>query len=107
MKFYYVYIVECSDGTYYTGFTSNPDKRMAEHNQGYDRNAYTFKRRPVILKWMEQFTDPNQAIAIEKQIKGWSRAKKQALIDEEWENLVKLSLNRYNRERNREGEENK
>lgn len=107
MKLYYVYILECADETFYTGFTSNLEKRLAEHYRGYDKDAYTFKRRPVVLKWMEQFTDPNHAIAVEKQIKGWSRAKKQALINEEWEDLVKLSRNRYKKESAQEREENK
>lgn len=51
MKLYYVNIVECPDGTFYTGFTANLDKRLAEHNQGIDKDAYTFKRRPVLQKW--------------------------------------------------------
>ncbi len=73
-----------------------------EHNRGYDVNAFTFKRRPVVLKWFEQFTDPNQAILVEKQIKGWSRNKKAALIEEEWEKLIKYSRNRYKREKEHE-----
>ncbi|SDL55990.1 putative endonuclease [Salinimicrobium catena] len=79
MKLFYVYIVECSDKSYYTGFTSNLDKRIVEHNVGTHDNAYTLKRRPVILKWTEQFTDLNPAIAVEKQIKGWSHKKKRHL----------------------------
>ena len=102
MKLYYVYIVECADGTYYTGFTSNPEKRLAEHNQGYYRDAYTYTRRPVILKWIEQFTDPNHAITVEKQIKGWSHKKKQAIIEGNWNQLVVLSRNRFNRDKDKE-----
>jgi putative endonuclease len=93
MKFYFVYIVECSDESYYTGFTSNLDKRIMEHNSGIHDNAYTLKRRPVVLKWHEQFTDPKHAIDVEKQIKGWSRRKKKALIEEDWGNLVEFSKN--------------
>ncbi|WP_324721894.1 GIY-YIG nuclease family protein [Salinimicrobium sp. HB62] len=102
MKFYYVYILKCSEKSFYTGFTSNLEKRIMEHNRGYDVNAFTFKRRPVVLKWFEQFTDPNQAILVEKQIKGWSRNKKAALIEEEWEKLIKYSRNRYKREKEHE-----
>lgn len=91
MKMYYVYILECNDKSYYTGITNSLNRRLYEHNFGYDKNSYTFSRRPVILKWSEQFTDPNYAIMVEKQIKGWSRRKKQALIDENWEDLVKFS----------------
>ena len=102
MKFYYVYIVECADKSFYTGFTSNLDKRLFEHNSGHDEDAYTFKRRPVSLKWFEQFTDPNQAIIVEKQIKGWSRKKKLALIEEDWEKLVLYSRNKYKREKDQD-----
>ena len=97
MKLYFVYIVECSDGSYYTGFTVNLDKRIMEHNSGSFDNAYTLKRRPVVLRWYEKFTDPNQAIAVEKQIKGCSRRKKKALIEENWEDLIKFSRNSRNR----------
>ena len=93
VKIFFVYIVECSDKSYYTGFTSNLDKRLMEHNSGFYDNAYTIKRRPVTLKWFEQFTDPNHAIAVEKQIKGWSRRKKRALIEENWDDLVEFSKN--------------
>ncbi|SDL81489.1 putative endonuclease [Salinimicrobium catena] len=96
MKFYFVYILKCSDNTYYTGFTSNLDKRLQQHKEGYDRESYTYKRRPVELQWVEQFTDPNHAIAIEKQLKGWSHRKKLALIEEDWEKLVEYSKNKYN-----------
>ena len=47
MKLYYTYILECADQTYYTGFTSNLEKRLMDHNQGRDKDAYTYKRRPV------------------------------------------------------------
>ena len=105
MKLYYVYILECADETFYTGFTSNLEKRINDHNRGYDEDAYTHKRRPVILKWFESFTDPNQAIMVEKQIKGWSRRKKLALIKEDWEKLILYSQNKYKREKNiKEGE---
>jgi len=68
-----------------------------DHNSGIHDNAYTLKRRPVELKWFESFTDPNQAIAVEKQIKGWSHKKKKALIEEKWEDLVEFSKNYRNR----------
>ena len=97
MKIYYVYILECSDGSFYTGFTSNLEKRMNEHNDGKHRDAYTYSKRPVTLKWVEYFLNPDQAIAIEKQIKGWSRRKKVALIEQDYERLFKYSRNAYKR----------
>ena len=93
MKFYYVYIVECSDKSFYIGITSNLERRIYEHNVGYDKGAYTYLRRPVDLKWFEQFTNPNEAIKFEKKLKGWSRRKKTALIEEDWERLVLYSKN--------------
>ncbi|MBZ9729759.1 GIY-YIG nuclease family protein [Salegentibacter sp. JZCK2] len=86
-------MVECSDASYYTGITNNLNRRLSEHNSGSDQKSYTYTRRPVVLKWFEEFTDPNYAIMLEKQIKGWSRRKKQALINEEWDDLIKFSRN--------------
>ena len=93
MKLYYVYIVVCSDHTLYTGVTSDLSRRLEEHNLGIKKDAYTYSRRPVMLKWLESFTDPNEAIRIEKQIKGWSRRKKKALINSDWDKLVLYSKN--------------
>lgn len=90
---FYVYILKCADNSYYTGFTNNVDERIIQHNQGLLTSAYTYSRRPVELVWVEMFTDPNQAIALEKQIKGWSRRKKEALINQDWDKLVTFSKN--------------
>ncbi len=72
---YFVYILQCSDSSYYTGITNNLEKRIAEHQAGIDKKAYTFFRRPVKLVYFDSFDTPIQAIACEKQIKGWKRAK--------------------------------
>ena len=93
MRVFYVYIVECSDKSFYIGVTNNLDKRIREHNAGLNQDSYTFSKRPVSLKWFESFTDPNEAFKIEKQLKGWSRKKKTALINENWEKLVEYSKN--------------
>ena len=66
---------------------------MFEHNSGMKPDAYTFKRRPVVLVWFEVFSDPTQAIVIEKKIKGWSRRKKEALINQDWDKLVQYAKN--------------
>jgi putative endonuclease len=91
MKTYYVYIVECSDKSYYTGVTNDVERRIMEHNRGEDITAYTFRKRPVKLVWFEYYNDINQAIEKEKQIKGWSRMKKGALISNDFDLLVELS----------------
>ena len=93
MKFYYVYILKCSDDSYYTGVTNNLEKRFKEHNSGEVKTSYTHNRRPIIIVFSQQFNDINQAIALEKQIKGWSRRKKEALINSDWNNLKLFSKN--------------
>ncbi|WP_037316543.1 GIY-YIG nuclease family protein [Salegentibacter sp. Hel_I_6] len=93
MKKFYVYIVECSDGSFYTGVTSSLQKRIDEHNAGLHPKAYTYSRRPVSLKWVQEFNDSFSAFLVEKQIKGWSRRKKLALIEQDWDKLVKYSRN--------------
>jgi putative endonuclease len=93
MKSFYVYIIACSDDSFYIGVTSNLGKRIDEHNSGLYPKAYSFKRRPVVLKWFQEFTDSFSAFQVEKQLKGWSRKNKIALIEEDWDNLVKYSKN--------------
>ena len=88
---YIVYIVACKDWSYYIGITNDLEKRLWEHNTGQDKNSYTYSRRPVELKYFETFADVNQAIAREKQLKGWSRKKKQALIAENFNRLKELA----------------
>lgn len=95
MNQYYTYILKCSDGSYYTGITNNIDRRLQEHEEGLNETCYTYKRRPVELLHYEMFIDVNQAIAREKQIKKWSRAKKEALINSEWNDLIKLSKKKF------------
>ncbi len=91
MKFYFCYILECSDGSFYTGMTSDLDKRVQQHQEGKTYDGYTHSRRPIKLVWHVMCNDPNDAIRLEKQIKGWTRKKKQALINENWDILVEAS----------------
>lgn len=93
---YYVYIVECSDKSYYTGVTNDLERRIREHNNDETASSYTSKRRPVLLKYFQHFQDIKQAIAFEKQIKGWSRKKKEALFEENWEELRQLAKSKTN-----------
>ena len=92
---YSVYILKCSDKTYYTGITSDLDKRLLEHQSGKHFGSYTFDRRPVELVYYAEFTDVNRAIALEKQIKKWSHAKKEALIYGEYEKLPNLAKKKF------------
>ncbi len=91
MYFYYVYILKCSDDSYYTGITSNLDKRINEHKLGKYKNCYTYKRRPIEVKFYETFNDVLQAIYFEKKIKKWTRAKKEALINRNFNMLQILA----------------
>jgi putative endonuclease len=91
MKTYYVYILECSDKTNYTGVTNDIERRLLEHISGLNPESYTSKRRPVKLVWYTETNDINFALEKEKQIKKWSKAKKTALINEDWENLIQLA----------------
>jgi putative endonuclease len=87
----FVYILQCSDNTYYTGMTNNLDKRFLEHSSGLDTKCYTYSRRPLKLVYFISCATPIQAITLEKKIKGWSRAKKEALINKNWNVLHELS----------------
>lgn len=87
----YVYILRCDDGRYYVGVTNDLERRLLEHQNGINSNCFTFKRRPVELVFYEVFQSPSEAIAFEKKLKGWSKAKKSALIEQNWEKLHVLS----------------
>ncbi len=90
-----VYIVLCRDRSYYTGITRREvEERVSEHNQGIDPECYTFARRPVRLAYSEHFERIDEAIATERRIKGWSRAKKEALIRRDYEALPGLAARR-------------
>ncbi len=73
--------------------TSDLEKRLTQHQEGKTYDGYTHSRRPLKLVWQVTCNDPNDAIRLEKQIKGWSRRKKKALIEERWEDLIKASKN--------------
>ena len=92
-KIYFVYIIKCSDKSYYVGITNNLERRLYEHNEGFDPYSYTYSRRPVNLVFEQSFHDVDNAILYEKKIKGWSRAKKEALIEGRINDLPKLSKN--------------
>lgn len=91
MKNMYVYIIECSDGSYYIGVTNDVGRRFIEHSEGIHENSYTFSRRPLKLVFCRHFNQPVTAIRFEKQIKKWSRAKKEALIRGDFIELHKLA----------------
>ena len=83
-------MLECADGSYYIGHTDDIEKRVSEHEQGQG-SGYTKTRLPVKVVYMQDFMTRDEAISAEQQIKGWSRKKKRALIDHDWEMIKKLS----------------
>ena len=85
-----VYILRCSDGSYYTGQTDDLGARLEAHEQG-DKESYTKGRRPVVLAFSEEFPTRAEALAVERQIKGWARDKKLALIERDWAALTRLA----------------
>jgi putative endonuclease len=90
----HVYILRCADGSYYVGSARlGLDRRLSEHNNG-TYGGYTSKRLPVTLVWSEHFLDITDAIAVERQIKGWSRAKKEALMRGDFDLIRQLSKRR-------------
>ncbi|HAJ72622.1 MAG TPA: GIY-YIG nuclease family protein [Methylophilaceae bacterium] len=90
--FFCVYILKCADGSYYTGHTDNLEVRVNQHQMGL--GGYTASRLPVALLFQHAFVTREEAIAAEMQIKGWSRAKKEAMMQGDWQSLSRLAKNR-------------
>ena len=90
---WHTYILKCSDDSYYAGHTEDLSSRLNAHNAGQGA-TYTKSRRPVALIYSEPHSSKSEAIAREKQIKRWSRAKKEALIDGNSEILHALAMRR-------------
>jgi putative endonuclease len=88
----FVYMLQCADGSYYVGSATGDDlwRRVAEHEAGAYR-GYTYTRRPIRLIWSEHFDRITDAIAVERKIKGWSRAKKEALVKGDWGKIKLLA----------------
>jgi predicted GIY-YIG superfamily endonuclease len=93
MQPFHLYILRCSDGSYYVGHTDDLDVRIAQHQSG-ELPGYTSTRLPVELVFATDFPSRDDALQREFQVKGWSRAKKEALIRGDWTALQALSRNR-------------
>lgn len=94
MSYFYVYMLKCSDGSYYTGHTDNIEARISQHKQGLIKNCYTSTRLPVELVFHQDFGSRDEAFAAERKIKGWSRQKKEALIKKDWQ-LISLLAKKH------------
>ena len=97
MKSGWVYILKCNDDSYYTGSTNNIQRRFKEHQSGEGAN-HTKKRLPVELVYAEYFEMVSDAFYREKQIQGWGRSKKEALIENNKDQLIDLSKANWERE---------
>jgi predicted GIY-YIG superfamily endonuclease len=87
---FWTYLLRCADGSYYAGHTDNLEARVGQHLAGRGSD-YTARRQPVTLVWSQDFTARIEALEAERRIKGWSRAKKEALIVGDWDKLSLLA----------------
>lgn len=93
---FWTYMLHCNDRSFYVGHTDDLETRIAQHEAG-TTSGYTQNRRPVKLVWSQSFVTRMEALEAERQIKGWSRAKKLALIREDWKLISMLA--RSNKEK--------
>jgi tRNA/rRNA methyltransferase len=88
---FWTYILRCADGSYYTGRTDNLEQRFGQHQSGVFPSCYTFGKRPLQLVWADYFQTREEALVVERQIKGWSRRKKEALIEGDFSAIQRLA----------------
>ncbi|WAK04007.1 GIY-YIG nuclease family protein [Methylobacter sp. YRD-M1] len=87
---FWVYILRCADGSYYTGHTDNLEMRIGQHQAG-EYAGYTATSRPLELIWSQECHTREEALLAERQIKGWSRKKKEAMMRGDWEEVSRLA----------------
>ncbi len=87
---FWTYLLRCADGSYYVGHSDNLELRIAQHQSG-EIPGYTHDRRPLELVWSENFQTRDEAFAVERQLKGWSRTKKEELIGGDWDSVRSLA----------------
>lgn len=88
---FWVYMLRCNDGCYYTGHTDNLEQRIAQHIYGAFPACYTFPRRPVELVFAQELATREEALSSEQRIKGWSRKKKEAMARGDWDEVSRLA----------------
>jgi putative endonuclease len=87
---FWTYMLHCRGGVFYTGYTDNLPRRIGEHQSGLIA-GFTSSKLPVVLVWSQEFSTRFEALEAERRIKGWSRAKKMALIRGDWERISALA----------------
>jgi predicted GIY-YIG superfamily endonuclease len=90
---FWVYLLRCADGSFYVGHSDDLDRRLGQHQTG-EFEGYTSTRLPVRLEYSEELASRDEALAAERQIKGWSRKKKEALCKGDWNELSRLARRR-------------
>ena len=90
---FWVYILRCADGSYYTGHTDNLEHRIAQHQNG-ECEGYTATRLPMELAWSQECVTREEALSAERQIKGWNRKKKEAMMCGDWQEVARLARRR-------------
>ena len=96
---FYVYILRCFDGSYYTGHTDSIERRIDQHLTGAIPSCYTFSRRPLEWVFSQEFSSRAEALAAERQIKGWGRKKKEAMMRGDWAEVSRLARSSFDRSR--------
>jgi putative endonuclease len=95
----FMYMLECADGTYYTGSTKNLNRRLEQHWSGLGAN-YTAKHKPTKLVYSEEYSRIDDAFYREKQVQNWSHAKKKALIERRFEELKSRAKKDFSKRKN-------
>ncbi|AXQ30894.1 GIY-YIG nuclease family protein [Solimonas sp. K1W22B-7] len=93
---FWLYILRCADGSYYTGHTDNLDQRIAQHEAG-TFEGYTATRKPLLLVYSQEFSSREEALASEMQVKRWNRLKKEALIRGDFGGLRQAAKKNFKR----------
>ncbi|SRR5579875_3133719 len=103
MKTYWVYMLQCFDGTFYVGVTNDLERRYDEHRLGTIESCYTHSRRPLKIVYAGEFRRINDAIDFEKKLKRWTHRKKRAFAQQKWLELRRFSIGRERPERHAGG----
>ena len=95
---FWLYVLQCGDGTFYIGHTDNIDERMRQHECS-TTDSYTAVRKPLSLLFVQEFETRYEALSMERKLKGWSRAKKLAYMAGDWNTVRKLAKGKHRQER--------
>ena len=92
---FWIYMLRCADTSFYVGHTDDLEQRLSQHDRGTFQQCYTFQRRPVTLVYCQSFVTRAEALAMERRVKGWNRAKKVALQNGDWREISRIARFKY------------